>query len=366
MGNYVKVFFVTNRKNRDVAKHIVLFIENLHSPAGTERIASDVANSLCQIGMDVSFVVLSAPAGSYYELNNRIHVFSLNTPFNSRIQAAIKLRRLLKRESPDFLVNVGVSIGQISLLAAWGLKTKIIGWEHFNLNAGSKLGYYWRLLAAKLCYKTVVLTQKDRIDYLEKVDADVVCIPNFITRFIDSKSQLDSKIVLSIGRLTYQKGYDLLLQAWQKVIKQMPDWKLQIVGSGSDERELKLQAVALDVLESVSFTPATNNVVPYYSQASLYVMSSRFEGMPMVLLEAKMHGLPCVSFNCPNGPNEIIDHLVDGLLVEPNNVESLAKAMLALMEDRGKLKEFGDRAKEGALQRFTKEVAVEKWCALFS
>lgn len=336
------------------------------SPAGTERIASDVVNSLFEAGLDVSFVVLSASVESYYELDSGIHVFSLNTPFNKRIQAAIKLRKLLKKESPDFLVNVGVPMGQISLLATCGLKTKIIGWEHFNLRAGSKFGYYWRLLAAKLCYKTVVLTQKDRTDYLEKVDTNVVCIPNFITRFIDSKSPLESKIVLSVGRLTSQKGYDFLLQAWQKILKQTPDWKLQIVGSGNDEEGLKLQAASLNVLDSVSFIPATNNVEQYFGRASLYVMSSRFEGMPMVLLEAKMHGLPCVSFNCPNGPDEIIRNSIDGLVVELGDIDALSQAMLFLMNDKDKLKEFGDRAKEDALQRFTKKVAIEKWCTLFS
>lgn len=347
-------------------RHIFFLIESLISPAGTERIASDVVNSLFEVGLDVSFVVLSASVESYYELNGRIRVFALNIPFSGRVQAAVKLRKLLKKESPDFVVNVGIPMGQISILAACGLKTKIIGWEHFNLHAGSKLGYYWRLLAAKLCYKTVVLTQKDRTDYLDKVDANVVCIPNFITRFIDSKSPLESKTVLSVGRLTYQKGYDLLLQAWQKVTKQMPDWKLQIVGSGSDERELKLQASNLDVLESVSFIPATNNVEQYYNQASLYVMSSRFEGMPMALLEAKMHGLPCVSFDCPNGPAEIICDSIDGLIVELGNIDALSRAMLLLMSDGHRLKEFGFRAKEDALQRFIKRAAIEKWCALFS
>lgn len=345
---------------------VFFLIESLINPAGTERIASDVVNSLFEAGLDVTFVVLSVSVESYYELNSGIHVFTLDTPFTNRMRATIKLRELLKKESPDFLVNVGVPMGQISLPAAWGLKTKIIGWEHFNLHAGSKLGYFWRLLAAKLCYKTVVLTQKDRTDYLEKIDANIVCIPNFITRFIDSKSSLESKIVLSVGRLTSQKGYDLLLQAWQKVIKRIPDWKLQIVGSGNDGRELKLQAADLGVLDSVLFIPATNNVEQYYEQASLYVMSSRFEGMPMVLMEAKMHGLPCVSFACPNGPDEIIRNRVDGLVVELGDINALAEAILELIRDKNKLEKFGERAKEDALQRFTKEAAVEKWCALFS
>lgn len=345
---------------------IFFLIESLTSPAGTERIASDVVNSLCQARMDVSFVVLSASTESYYELNNGVHVFTLNTPFSNRIRAAIKLRELLKKEFPDFLVNVGIPMGQISLLAVYGLKTKVIGWEHFNLRAGSKFGYYWRLLSAKLCYKTVVLTQKDRTDYLEKVDANIVCIPNFITRFIGSKSPLESKIVLSVGRLTFQKGYDLLLQAWQKVIKHTPDWKLQIVGSGKDERELRLQAADLNILDSVSFISATSNVEQYYSQASLYVMSSRFEGMPMVLLEAKMHGLPCVSFNCPNGPDEIIKNLVDGLVVEFGDIDALSQALLLLMNDDNKLKRFAEKAKEDALKRFTKGAAVEKWHTLFT
>lgn len=346
-------------------KQIFFLIEGLSMPAGTERIASDLVNTLHKAGFDVSFVVLSTSIESYYKLAEGIGVYSIGVSFSRRLQAIIKLRKLLINESPDFIVNVGIAMGQISIPATLGLKTKVIGWEHFNLYAGSTLGYYWRLLAAKLSYKTVVLTQKDCHDYLEKVSANVVCIPNFTTRFIDSKSDLSSKKVLSVGRLTSQKGYDLLLEAWKLIARKMPDWELYIIGSGEDESQLKLQAQHLDLLESVFFIPATNDIKTYYEQASLYIMSSRFEGMPMVLIEAKMCGLPCVSFNCPNGPDEVIRDFVDGRVVKFGDVEQLAEATLSLMSNKNQLKTFGEKAKKDALMRYTSEVAVRAWSILF-
>lgn len=345
---------------------ILFLIQGLHLSAGTERIASDVANSLHQVGMDINFIVLSSSSKSFYNLNDGICVYAINVPFSHRLQAIVKLRRILKKERPDYIVNVGVSMGQISIPATWGLNIKVIGWEHFNLYAGSKLGYYWRLLAAKLSYKTVVLTQNDCRNYLSKVNANVICIPNFITRFIDIKSELTSRTVLSVGRLTAQKGYDLLLQAWKIVINQRPEWKLQIVGSGSDEKDLKLQAHVLNISNSVFFIPGTSDVRQYYENASLYVMSSRFEGMPMVLLEAKMCGVPCISFDCPNGPTEVINNSSDGIIIELGNIERLAEAMLSLMNNEKKLRKYGERAKEDVLKRYTQEIIIKEWLKLFS
>lgn len=346
-------------------KSVLFFIEGLFLPAGTERIAVNLANALWEEKIDVYFVVLSESTESFYPLHEGIEVCSLKVKFNNKIKAIIRLRQLIKKRTPDYVVNVGVPMGRISIPATWGLKMKIVGWEHFNLHAGSQLGFYWRLLSAKLSYKTIVLTQKDRFDYLAKVKANVVSIPNFVTNFQETIAKLDSNIALSVGRLHPQKGYDMLLEAWAIVLKKRPEWTLYIVGSGEEEEQLKHQVKLLGIGGSVIFVPATNDIVTYYQDSSLYVMSSRFEGMPMVLLEAKMFGLPCVSFNCPNGPNEIIHDGVDGLIVEPENIYALAEAILRMLADRNMIKEFGRKAKQDVEQRYISKVVVQQWINLF-
>lgn len=345
---------------------ILFFIETLENSAGTERITVDLLNSLYRDGMDVGVLVLSETTDSFFPLDEGITVYALKSLFASRIKTILRLRIFLQCNRPKYLVNVGIAIGQVSLPAAIGLGIKIIGWEHFNLFAGSRLGFYWRLLSAKIVYKTVVLTEKDCRNYQRYIQADVVNISNFVSRFIDVQASLDSNIVLTVGRLTFQKGYDLLLNAWAEVIRQRSDWKLQIVGSGVDEEILKNQSRSLGLSDSVIFVPNTNQVEQYFRNASVYVMSSRFEGMPMVLVEAKMCGLPCVSFNCPNGPEEIIRHSVDGLVVELSNTEDLAEGILSLISDRNRLKEFGKKAKVDALSKYTWKAIRNEWVNLFS
>lgn len=340
---------------------ILFFIEALENSAGTERITVDLLNSLHRDGMDVGVLVLSETADSFFPLDEGISVYALKSPFASRIKTILRLRKFLKHNRPEFLINVGIAIGQVSFAATIGLGIKVVGWEHFNLFAGSKLGFYWRLLSAKMAYKTVVLTEQDRKDYLSYVHANVINISNFVSRFADVRAPLDSNVVLTVGRLAAQKGYDLLLEAWAEVMSRRSDWKLQIVGSGADEDALKAQSQRLGLSGTVCFIPATNQVEQYFRSASIYVMSSRFEGMPMVLVEAKMCGLPCVSFDCPNGPSEVICDGVDGIVVPQEDVKALANGLLELMADREKLQVFGLRAKEDAKRRFTYRAAVKAW-----
>lgn len=346
-------------------KSLFFFIEGLSNKGGTERIAITLANRCIKEGYKVHFISLENITNYAYKINPLISIHSLSRKWNKRITAIWKLRTIIKKYQPDYIINVGMPMGQISIPASLGLKTRIINWEHFNLYAGSKLGYYWRLLAAKLAYATVVLTQKDKQNYLKKVNANILNIPNFTDNFIDVISPLDSNIILTIGRLAPQKGYDMLIEAWKIVSYNNPDWKLYIVGDGKDEQMLKKQAKILSISDSIHFIPATNNIECYFKKASIYVMSSRFEGLPMVLIEAKMCGIPCVSFICPNGPDEIIQHNIDGILVEYGNIEHLATAIITLINNRNKICEYGMAGKKDALTKYTSNAVINQWNNLF-
>lgn len=344
---------------------IVLFSEALTNSAGIERMTIELANLLCN-HYDVSIILISDYDKLPYDLDKRVALSSLKSSFSiSKLFPNVcGLRKFVQENAPDYLITVAVPLVRISALALLGLKTKNVAWEHFNLYAGSKLGFYWRLLSTKLVWKTVVLTKADEQNYRKYVNSDIVCIPNFSPIRFQEKSKIESNILLAVGRLENQKGFDLLLQAWKKAFPSASDWKLHIVGSGSLKSSLVKQAEMFGIKDSVIFKEATMNIANVYQQASCLVMSSRFEGLPMVLIEAKMAGLPCVSFDCPNGPAEVIRDGIDGYLVPAEDVDALASRLIDLLNNRNILKKMGKLAYEDACERFSAEAIEEKWKCL--
>ena len=344
---------------------ITLFAEALTNSAGIERMTIELANLLCN-HYDVSIILISDYDKLPYDLDKRVALSSLKSSFSisKLLPNLCGLRKFVQESAPDYLITVAVPLVRISALALLGLKTKNIAWEHFNLYAGSKLGFYWRLLSTKLVWKTVVLTKADEQNYRKYVNSDIVCIPNFSPIGFQEKSKIESNILLAVGRLENQKGFDLLLQAWKKAFPSVSNWKLLLVGSGSLKSSLIKQAEMFGIKDSVIFKEATMDIANIYQQASCLVMSSRFEGLPMVLIEAKMAGLPCVSFDCPNGPAEVIRDGIDGNLVPAEDVDALASRLIDLLNNRNILKKMGKLAYEDACERFSAEAIEEKWKCL--
>lgn len=341
---------------------LFFLIECLNKSAGTERIATDVVNGIYEFtGWDITIVVLEKDINPYFALNDGIKVLSLESKLSKPLEAIRRLRKLIIDQRPDYILNVAVTMSRLSLLASAFTGTKVITWEHFNLFAGSKTGYLWRLVSALMSYKTVVLTDRDRFSYPAIIRNKIMTIYNFPTNMGESISQLDSYIAISVGRLDNQKGFDILLNVWKKVTEKNNKWKLQIVGSGSKEANLKEQARELGIENYVEFVPATPEVAKYYRGASMYIMTSRFEGLPLVLIEAKQTGLPCVSFDCPNGPDEVIRNDVDGKLIPMHDENKMASTILELMDDRNRIKAYGREAIVDVKKRFSKETIIEEW-----
>lgn len=344
---------------------ITLFAESLKNSAGIERMTIELANLLCE-RYEISIILIDDYDKLPYDLDKRVALHSLHSSFSifKFWSNVFGLRKFVQKNIPGYLITVAVPLVRISALALFGLKIKHIAWEHFNLYAGSKLGFYWRLLSTKLVWKTIVLTKTDEQNYRRHVKSDIVCIPNFSPIHFQERSKIESNILLAVGRLEKQKGFDLLLQAWQKTFSSVPNWKLYIVGSGSLKRDLLEQAKILGVKDSVIFKEATTDIALIYQQASCLVMSSRFEGLPMVLIEAKMAGLPCISFDCPNGPSEVIRDGIDGYLVPAGDTNALASHLIKLLNNRIMLRKMGELAFEDACKRFSVEAIEKKWESL--
>ena len=209
----------------------------------------------------------------------------------------------------------------------------------------------------------VVLTEEDRIRWSEVKNVKV--IPNSLSFYPSTQSLCTEKRVISVGRLTRQKGYPFLIEAWQIVARKYPEWKLTIFGEGEDKEMLNRMIREAELNSSISVYPPTNNIVQEYLDSSVYVMSSIYEGFGLVLAEAMACGLPCISFDCPSGPSEIIKDGEDGFLVETENIDELAQKIILLIKNEDLRIEMGQKAKVNS-QRFLPKYIMPKWISLFN
>lgn len=322
-------------------KKICFLIGNLNNSGGTERVTTLIANALAEKKYQVSVLSLVDGKQPFFELVPSIKTYSLypeKISFKKNFFGAVwRIRKFVTQHQIDTLVVVDSISCIFTVPALIGLNIKHICWEHFNFNVnlGVKYRDIGRKWAAKYCDYVVTLTQRDKELWekgLKKINGKITAISNPVTyEDIENIPSLEYKTILTVGRLTHVKGFDLLITAWARVAQQVPDWKIVIVGCGEDELMLKQMAKDFAVDDSIIFAGQQKNMDTFYRQASFFCMTSRFEGLPMVLLEAQSYGLPIVAFDCDTGPAEIIDHNISGLLVAPENINGLANSLLGLI-----------------------------------
>jgi glycosyltransferase involved in cell wall biosynthesis len=274
----------------------------------------------------------------------------------------VQLVRKLRKLNPGVLIGTRPGLNLLAAqLAPPGVKA--IGQEHLNyhahrpeLAAEVKRGY------GKLD-ALAVLTNDDLRDYKELLagaPTRLVRIPNALPELDGDRSPLANPVVVAAGRLTPQKGFDLLIRAFARVVEERPEWKLRIYGNG-EMRELLRELVATyDLYNHVALMPPTKQLGEALQNASIFALSSRYEGFGMVLLEAMSKGLPVVSFDCPRGPNEIVHHGEDGLLVPAEDVDAFAAALIELIDDPEARKRMGATAIQTA-KRFELHQIGREW-----
>ena len=373
---------------------IVFCTPAIYSAGGVERVVSYKACYFAeQLGYDVTIIVTEGKGRDcYFPLSDKVKVINFELGFEELWRASFikkvylyltkqrQYKRLLKAElmriRPDFTISM--LRREINFLTSIHDGSKKIGELHVNrsnyrnFEANDSNGlkrlfakFWMRSLVKKLkrLDQLVVLTDKSKASWPELSNVSV--IPDPIPMPIPlAISDLHAKRVVTIGRYAYQKGYDLLLQAWAEVEKQYPDWTLDIYGQGDQTiyREL-MGDLGIDA-NRCHLNGPVEDVVKTYQDSAIFVLSSRFEGFGLVLVEAMACGLPVVSFDCPAGPDEIITDGVDGLLVPSGDVQALAEKLMALIADEDLRQRLGKQARQTA-QRYNMAAISNQWKTLF-
>ncbi len=347
-------------------KNIAIIIGNFSRGNGTERAVTNLANSLCAYG-EYSVEIISCETNDgtvpYFEIDKsiKIHNLALSLAKKSNyLRIARQISAICKKEKTDFLLGTTHALNSIMTLVHLA-NLKKIACEHMNYAAAPFYSRIARRFAYPKLDAVVLLTNADRAHY--SFCRNTFVIPNCIPIHKES-SDCKNKIMLAVGRYTYQKGFDMLIDAFNIAHSECPDWKLRIVGGGKDEGLLKAKITGYKLENSVDLVPFTKNIQAEYLNAGLYVLSSRFEGFVLVLIEAKDAGLPTVAFNCPEGPADIVCDGKDGFLVEPNNVSDFAKRMVELANNEMLRKQFGAYGKED-VKRLSPESVFKMWDKLF-
>jgi len=354
---------------------IIILINDITLKAGTERAVVNLANCLA-VKENLQITILSCSKTNNkidYYIDEKVNIdyLGLNslleiTKFKRAIwytKFIFKIKKYIKINKPNIIIGTMHNFNSLLPLVV-DSKCKNIGCEHlcYNFSAGALSKYIRKVMYKKLDY-VVTLTDEDALNY-KKINKNVIAIPNNISFYPDRGSKLDNKIILSVGRLTYQKGFDMLIDIFKLVNENHKDWKLRIVGDGELKEELEEKINVNNLKDYVELVGTTNNVELEYKEASIYAMASRYEGFPMVLLEAKSYGLPCISFDCPTGPKEIINQNKDGIVVDLNDIKAFGDSICELIENNEIRKQYGINGRKDVLTYSETNIRL-KWLKLF-
>ena len=368
---------------------IVYSISGTYSAAGMERVLSDKANYLVQMGFHV--VILTTDQKNrppYFALDERIQCIDLGINycddqrkglFSKILSYRTKTRmhkKKLRQILPEIKADITISMFDHDADLLWRVddgskKILEIHFSRFKRLQYDRKGL-WKLVdrwrskqdgrVAKRYDRFVVLTEEDRTDWGRI--PNICVIPNAVSFPHNDLSTGESKQVIAVGRYNHQKNFGALIQAWQLVHGQRPDWYLRIYGDGELKAFYQQQIDQLNLQDVITLCPTTQDIQQAYQQSAILAMSSRYEGLPMALLEAQACGLPLVSFACKCGPKDIILEGKNGLLVDPGDIKGLAQALLKLMGDESLRKAMGAfSAKQAAL--YTKPIIMRSWINLF-
>lgn len=377
--------------------NLLYCIPHLYNSGGMERVLTQKVNWLAA-HTDYTITIVTTeptPTGTpkcYFPLSEKVQVVELNIDFNAdytkpllpKYCAHMRRMRAYKRALTEYIVQHGIelciSLGGKEIAFLRHLPCRTIAEMHFAMDQRRQLieanhkSLFWSLVgevrtrqlvqAVKPLERLVVLTDADKAAWEKAGCTNVTVIPNPCSldgQKVSIKSA-KSKTILAVGRLHEQKGFDLLLQAWKPIEKTYSDWSLRIVGEGPKRAELEAQ-IESQGLKRVVLAGATNNVLDEYEAASIFVLSSRYEGLPLALIEAMWSGLPCIAFDCPQGPAELLAENRGWLVPNGDIAELTAQIAYALSHPEEALK-CAQKAQSFVQTTYSEAAIMPQWVQL--
>lgn len=357
---------------------LTLVISSL-SCGGAERVISTMANYWVNKGWEITLVTFEdGTVLPFYELDCRINYKPLGIAKNypnliagicNHFKRLRKLRSTIADSKPDAVISFMVKVNIITLIVTRNLNRPVVISERVD-PARYSIGKIWdklRRWTYPMATGLVVQSKRALSYFAPQMQKRTYIIPNPVLlprgKIASSEPVLGKRSLIAMGRLEWQKGFDLLLQAFAKLKTIYPEWALIILGEGTWRSELERLRDQLGLTHCVQFPGRVKNPYTYLKQAEIFILSSRFEGFPNALCEAMACGLPVIATDCPSVAREIIRHGVDGMLVPNEDVDALTTTMTHLISDPGERQRLGIRASE-ITERFSLETVMGMWKTL--
>jgi GalNAc-alpha-(1->4)-GalNAc-alpha-(1->3)-diNAcBac-PP-undecaprenol alpha-1,4-N-acetyl-D-galactosaminyltransferase len=352
---------------------IILVIGSLNC-GGAERVLIDMANYWSRLGWEVTVATWNdSGAPAFYPIDLRIQRVALGvhasnehmSPFLSlrrMIASMLKLRRLISDRKPDAVLSFIDASNVLTIIASAGLHARVVVSERTNPGQYLTISSVWRFLRP-LTYRWATAVVAQTTDAARWLESHCRVLPFVIPNSIRRMAHVEvsrSPLILAIGRLSSEKGMDVLLRAFAMIRGRFPDWRVAIAGDGPERSALMALREQLDLVDRVDFIGQIREVEPWIASASLFVHASRREGFPNALLEAMAMGTPVICTDCPSGPSEIVQDGVNGRLIPVDDIHALASAIIDLIERPELRVRF---ASEGLKVResYEQSVIMDRW-----
>ncbi|ARR03272.1 glycosyltransferase, family 1 [Campylobacter vicugnae] len=369
-----------------ILKKILIVVPDLSIVGGRERVVANLSNELVKNYKIYITSIFNANKNIVFDYSKNIELIKLSdikeitlpnvknqffkilrelarplVRFANRIIIKIMSRRfikLAKKIEPDFIIDNSDSFinGKFVLKNSAVIKLihgKFDIYKNFNLDGLQNF---------------VLLSSQELDSYKTKYpNSNFYIIPNFLPNISNLNTNYSQKVVVSVGRLSKEKGFLRLIDIWKLIqdSKEFKDWKLHIVGDGELKEKIENKIKDLNLTNSIILKPFTKDVESEYLSASIYAMTSHFEGFGMVLIEAQSYALPTISFDIATGPRDIIEDEKSGYLIEDNNLNEYATKLKTLMSDENLRAKMGAKSKEIVKSKFSKDVVMKQWMELF-
>ena len=345
----------------------LLFVTPGLTYGGAERVISHLANEWNKNDNIVKIVITGENDKPAYPLSDSVEVVGLGGLKNRKfrhISLISSIRKEIKLFHPDVVICFMNDTCAFTIFSMIGMKIPLIYSERNDpnrVNQGKKDKIYRRLVEKIACgfvFQTTAAMECYPKDVQKK--STIILNPMDVSNIPECNYLCDGKYFVSIARLEPQKNHKLLIEAFLNVVKIHPEYKLKLYGTGSLERELKDLVAFLQLNEKVQFMGNSSSVLEEIKDSSAFVLSSDFEGLPNVLIEAMAMGLPCISTDCsPGGARELIDNNINGIIVPCNNVKMLSEAMLSVVSDRQNSIIIGKNAKNIRQRVIVDDIATQ-------